>query len=375
MTARTSPLYALLFTCLLAGAPAAAQDAAGPSIRLLGHASVLIESQSGSRVVLDPFHRDHWIGEVFPTDIRTDAVAITHPHFDHNAASQLGAGVPVFERPGTHQVGDIRLRGVAAEHVNPDRYRAEGSEPWNTFWVVEVDGVRIMHTGDNAPPSAASLAEVGQVDVILFAPWQSPAEMRELVAALRPRVIVPVHLRIGTHDRWFGQYPDESYPTVPNRWVADLSEWEVGEAALVRIAERDDPELWTGELTEAWAAANGVASLSSADALEGLRTAARLAPDVLVFRYRLAVALAETGDAASAIAELEGGFAASRMPDTETAIRAHVLLGRLLVEAGRAADARAHFEAVADVEVTYAADAVAEARAALGRQQAPATPL
>ena len=87
-------------------------------------------------------------------------------------------------------------RGLGCFH-DDQRGAARGK---NTVYVVEMEGVRLCHTGDlGHAPAAATLKEMGKVD-ILFVPvgdvtTLSVAEARALVRALQPRYVLPMHYR------------------------------------------------------------------------------------------------------------------------------------------------------------------------------------
>lgn len=347
----------------------------GPTLERIGHAAVVIESSTGTRILIDPYHGDHWTGLRFPTDLRVDAAAVTHPHYDHDGVAQLAPGIPVHVSPGSVQVGEVRLTGIEGEHSGPARFRARGAEPWNVVWLVEADGVRVLHIGDNGSPSPAVLAAVGRADVLLVPPFLSRAEAMAAWAAVRPRAIVPIHTRhpvladaafpLPSADAWAKDGPVERH--VSHRWRIDLATG-AGTAPAVHLIP-DAPGLvgWSPSLTAAWAAARaGQAAQTTGDAAAALAAydrAAALEPRVLQFALQVATLLHAAGRSDDALARLDAAVARDAMPDRETLIRSRALLGRLLDRAGRTAEAARHYRLAAAESRTYAADAVAEARA------------
>lgn len=55
------------------------QPGAAPVLEYIAHASFVVQSPSGVRVVLDPFNSERWLGYTFPADVRADAVLMSHP--------------------------------------------------------------------------------------------------------------------------------------------------------------------------------------------------------------------------------------------------------------------------------------------------------
>ena len=76
-------------------------------MKWLGHASFLIESPGGLKVVTDPFGKDVPYPEI---DETADVVTVSHEHHDHNAVHVLketskwsGAWMRRLNRPGVQR--------------------------------------------------------------------------------------------------------------------------------------------------------------------------------------------------------------------------------------------------------------------------------
>ena len=84
---RVKKHYIIIVVALLAflaGRPALADV----DIEYIGHASFVIESPNGVRIVIDPFNSNRWLGFRYPESVGkpADAVLVTHPHYDHDAS-------------------------------------------------------------------------------------------------------------------------------------------------------------------------------------------------------------------------------------------------------------------------------------------------
>jgi L-ascorbate metabolism protein UlaG (beta-lactamase superfamily) len=174
------------------------------AIEYIAHACFRVQSAVGTRILVDPYASRVWIGYDFPTRLGADAVLITHPHYDHDAGVFLGrkppwtAEVRVLHDPGAYKVSDVQITGVRGKHADP--YGKEFGQT-NTIWLIEVDGLRIAHLGDNGPLTDAAVQALGRVDILMM-PIDvqhhilQQAQIAAIRRALRPRVLIPMHYRL-----------------------------------------------------------------------------------------------------------------------------------------------------------------------------------
>ena len=162
-------------------------------IKWLGHASFLITSDSGIKIITDPYQPDERLkyGEINES---ADIVTVSHEHGDHNYVSAV-RGNPEAIR-GTAKVKGIELKGIPAYHDNTG-----GSQRGkNTIFCFAVDGVRVCHLGDLGHPlSDKQIAELGSVDILII-PVGGSYTIDAKVAGqvcdkLKPKVIIPMHFR------------------------------------------------------------------------------------------------------------------------------------------------------------------------------------
>ena len=162
-------------------------------IKWLGHASFLITSDSGVKIITDPYAPDDRLhyGEINES---ADIVTMSHDHFDHgNIAAVKGNPQGV---KGDAEVKGIRFRGVATFHDN-----AGGKERGkNTIFCFEVDGVKVCHLGDLGHElTAEQAAAIGAVDVLITPVggfYTIDATVASKVAEqLKPRVVIPMHFK------------------------------------------------------------------------------------------------------------------------------------------------------------------------------------
>jgi len=352
---------------------AASLDPEGATVEYIGHASIMIRSPGGSEVVVDPYNGTKWLGYGFPSGQKADVVLVTHPHYDHDASYYFDASTLVLREPGSYAVGDIRIRGLEAEHAGGARYRARGVAPLNVVWVVETGGVRLAHIGDNALPSPELLAELGEVDVLFTHPFFPVDEVLERYAATGVRVIVPIHYRLPQLSS-----PDFRLPTVDD-WLGDRVAVGMNARSVtyrpgslpgsVEIHTlRPDPSLvpWGDALTRAWALAGDTTAADAEARLDQLREAVQLAPGVIQFRVSLAQRLEGLGED-EILTVLERGLGAAETADPQFKIEAHRLLGDSYLARGLDDLAAEQFRLALRDRRTYAVTAQAASRSALTR--------
>jgi L-ascorbate metabolism protein UlaG (beta-lactamase superfamily) len=167
-------------------------------IKWLGHACFLITSDSGLKIITDPYEaglRD--ILKYKPVKESPDIVTISHQHGDHNYTGDLQGSPEIVQGAGKHLVKGIEFIGIPCYHD-----KVSGQERGeNTIFCFAVDDVRICHCGDLGHPlDDKSVAYLGHVDVLLI-PTGGPAATLELTEAialwdkLQPGVIIPMHFR------------------------------------------------------------------------------------------------------------------------------------------------------------------------------------
>ena len=210
-----------------------------------GHCAFTWESPKGVRVLIDPYQNreDHyWFLHRFPS-LDCDLALVSHSHFDHSAVGELPDGASVLRAPGRFQYRDISVKGIGDLHAG----RAGRRGMRNVMYVVEIAGIRFLHTGDNRAQVPAEVrGQVGAVDVLMITVDDSSHillydEVDSMVDLINPRVVIPTHYLAP------GLTTEESSLLPPDGWLATQKPVKRAVTHTVGIAPRDLPvsrEVW-----------------------------------------------------------------------------------------------------------------------------------
>lgn len=134
-------------------------------IEFMGHACFLLTSNTGTRIVTDPYesgYKDVILHD--PVEVEADAVSVSHEHGDHAATGALGGDPQVLRGVGTWNVKDVAVHSVPCFH-DPSGGKERGD---NHIFVFQVDGIRVAHLADLGHALTGEQKEaVGPVDVLL----------------------------------------------------------------------------------------------------------------------------------------------------------------------------------------------------------------
>jgi L-ascorbate metabolism protein UlaG (beta-lactamase superfamily) len=162
-------------------------------IKYLGHASFAITSDTGTKIITDPYKTGGGLsyGEIRES---ADIVTVSHDHFDHNYVAAV-RGNPEVVR-GTAKIKGIEFTSIPSHHDDAGgRQRGD-----NTIFSFEVDGIRVCHLADLGHTlSDKQIAELGKVD-ILFIPVGGyytidARAATEVCNQIKPKVIIPMHFK------------------------------------------------------------------------------------------------------------------------------------------------------------------------------------
>ncbi|MDD5039052.1 MAG: MBL fold metallo-hydrolase [Dehalococcoidales bacterium] len=162
-------------------------------IKWLGHASFLITSDTGIRIITDPYVIGGPLsyGEIKES---ADIVTVSHEHGDHNNVAAVRGNPKVIRE--TTKARDIDFRGIPTYHD-----AVSGSKRGkNTVFCFDVDGIRVCHLGDLGHQLDDKEAiSIGKVDILLV-PVGGNYTIDSRIATevcnkLATKVVIPMHYK------------------------------------------------------------------------------------------------------------------------------------------------------------------------------------
>lgn len=163
-------------------------------ITYLGHSSFKIKTKKAT-LIIDPFDSD-MVGLKYPKE-EADIVLVTHGHKDHNATDRVSGVRKIVDGPGEYEISDTSIIGYPSYHDNK-----KGEERGkNTIYVIEADGLRLVHLGDLGHELNEDLAaELGSVDVLMVPVGGfytiGPKEAINVISTIDPYFVLPMHYKM-----------------------------------------------------------------------------------------------------------------------------------------------------------------------------------
>ncbi len=165
-------------------------------IEYLGHASFLLTTSAGTRILTDPFdpaaYADTMKYRRFEGE--ADIVTISHDHRDHSETSVVKGAPIIIRGDGKFKAAEVDFLGVGTFH-DDQRGSKRGR---NTVFVMCVDGLTIAHLGDLGHVlTSDQAAEIGAVDVVLVPIGGfytiDAAQADKVVDQVSAQIVIPMH--------------------------------------------------------------------------------------------------------------------------------------------------------------------------------------
>jgi L-ascorbate metabolism protein UlaG (beta-lactamase superfamily) len=175
---------------------AAAQPEQSVAISFLGHASFMIESPEGVRIVTD---YNDMIGAPVTPDIVTMNNA--HPtHYTERIDPAVKYVLRGWDPAGGVAAHRVEYRDVKVHNV-PTNLREMGATRYNgnSIFVFEVAGLCIAHLGHlHHTLTETHLAELGAIDIVMVpvdGAWTlNQEDMIAVLAQIKPAIVIPMHV-------------------------------------------------------------------------------------------------------------------------------------------------------------------------------------
>jgi len=125
-----------------------------------------------------------------------DIVTVSHQHPSHSYDQGIGSEHRLVKGPGEYEISGVLILGVSTYH---DSVKGQ-SRGKNTIYLMEIDGVNVLHLGDLGHALNDEQAEeIGNVDILLLpvggVNTTNAAMAAEVIRKLEPKVVVPMHYK------------------------------------------------------------------------------------------------------------------------------------------------------------------------------------
>ena len=165
-------------------------------VKWLGHASFLITSDKGIKIITDPYKPGAFGLEYRQIGDSADIVTVSHEHDDHNNAGSVPGKPQIVKGAGKHQAKGIEFIGIASCHDE-----CGGKERGdNVIFAFKIDDMNVCHLGDlGRLLTDKELSEIGKVDILMIpiggAFTIDAAAADKVIAQLKPKVVIPMHFQ------------------------------------------------------------------------------------------------------------------------------------------------------------------------------------
>ncbi len=214
----------------------------------LAHASFLIITNNGTKIIFDPYKSGSFGGTFGYKAIKesADVVLTSHQHDDHNGVTDVLGSPKMFKDTGHFTFKDIKITGIASYH-DTSKGTARGK---NVIYVIETDSLRIAHLGDVGHELSESyLKQLGKIDVLMIPVGGyftiNSKVATEVMNSIKPPITIPMHYKTGAID-----FPivtvDEFLKDKKNVKRINSSEVEITKETLPKA-----PEIWVLDMAKA----------------------------------------------------------------------------------------------------------------------------
>jgi L-ascorbate metabolism protein UlaG (beta-lactamase superfamily) len=167
-------------------------------IKFYGHSAFMITTDTGVRIITDPYQSGAFGGALLYDRIteEADIVLASHDHEDHNYTKDIKGKFIHIETAGVHDVKGLKIRAIACHHD-----ALKGKERGNNLiFVIDTDEFTIVHAGDLGHTLEKEVVkEIGNVDILLIPVGGfytiDAREAAKVMTDLKPAITIPMHFK------------------------------------------------------------------------------------------------------------------------------------------------------------------------------------
>jgi L-ascorbate metabolism protein UlaG (beta-lactamase superfamily) len=167
-------------------------------IKFYGHSAFMITTDTGVRIITDPYQSGSFGGALSYGKItdEADIVLASHDHEDHNYTKDIKGKFTHITKTGVHNVKGLKIRAIPSHH-DTSKGRERGD---NLIFVVDADEITIVHAGDLGHTlEKEAIKEIGKVDILLIPVGGfytiDAREAAKVMKDLEPAITIPMHFK------------------------------------------------------------------------------------------------------------------------------------------------------------------------------------
>ncbi len=167
-------------------------------IKWYGHSAFCLSTDSGARIIIDPYESQAFGGAIAYGNIteEADIVLTSHEHDDHNYTKDIkGKFIHIKER-GAYEEKGVKIRAIDSFHdTSGGRERGK-----NLIFLIAADDITIAHLGDLGHILEGDiLQKIGKIDVLLLPVGGfytiDAKEATKVMNDLKPLLVIPMHFK------------------------------------------------------------------------------------------------------------------------------------------------------------------------------------
>jgi L-ascorbate metabolism protein UlaG (beta-lactamase superfamily) len=167
-------------------------------IKWYGHSAFQVTTDSGARIIIDPYESGAFGGSIAYGRIKDEAdiVLTSHDHEDHNYIKDIQGNFVHIKEVGQYEEKGVKIRAIPTFHD-----KSKGQERGiNLIFVVSVENMTIAHLGDLGHTlDGSTLQSIGKVDILLLPVGGfftiDAKEATKVMNDVNPAITIPMHFK------------------------------------------------------------------------------------------------------------------------------------------------------------------------------------
>jgi L-ascorbate metabolism protein UlaG (beta-lactamase superfamily) len=167
-------------------------------IKWYGHSAFQITTDSGTRIIIDPYDPGAFGGSLVYGRItdEADIVLTSHNHGDHNYIKDIKGTFAHIKKAGQYEEKGVKIKAIPTFHD-----KSNGQERGaNLVFVVSADDMVVVHLGDLGHVlDSRTLQNVGSADILLVPVGGfftiDAKEATKVMNDINPAITIPMHYK------------------------------------------------------------------------------------------------------------------------------------------------------------------------------------